>query len=282
MKKLLVHVHVFYTEQWPALYARLASACGGADDLWVTHCGTTPGFSEQVQRDAPAAHVLQVRNVGYDVGPFVEVLKRVNLDAYSFCIKIHSKRDLPEDSMLGGFDVGGSIWREWLLSFLEPQHFARCMQAFEREPALGMVGHHALIWRREPADKKAWRQAVQWLEAAGLPYSAPAYVAGSMFICRAALLAPLIDMLGDVEFEAANQEGVGTLAHAAERLLGFVVAAQGYEVNDVYSSAQARRADRMRGIRRRVARFLYQRKVTRKGKLIIKICRIPIYRSRIK
>lgn len=39
MKPILVHIHVYYTEQWPDLYARIASFLGLDFDVWVTHCG---------------------------------------------------------------------------------------------------------------------------------------------------------------------------------------------------------------------------------------------------
>lgn len=280
MKPVLVHIHVYYTEQWPDLHARLAKLHDFAFDVWVTYCGADCGFEEQVAADAPAAHVLQVANVGYDIAPFVEVLKQVNLEDYSYCIKLHSKRNMPDGSLLGAYDVGGDIWRKLLLSFVEPCNFSRCLAAFKVDATLGMVGHHALIWRREPDDKSAWREAVQLLESTGLPYRNPAFVAGTMFMCRAALLKPLVSILGSAEFEPANREKPTSMAHVAERLLGFVITAQGYSVMDVYTPARERLLRWLRGMGAHLRRFMYQRKVTRKGKLIIKICRIPVYSAK--
>ena len=280
MKPVLVHIHVYYTEQWADLYARLSRLPEIDFDLWVTYCAAGSAFAEQVVADAPAAHVLEVANVGYDIAPFMEVLKRVKLEDYSYCIKLHSKRSMPAGSLLGAYDVGGGVWRELLLSFLAPPNFCRCLETFIADETLGMVGHHALIWRREPDDKVAWRQAVQLLESTDLPYRNSAFVAGSMFMCRAVLLKPLVSILGTAEFEPANRESPTSLAHAAERLLGFVITSQGYSVMDVYTPACDRFLLWMKGLGRHLQRFVYQRKVTRKGKLIIKICRIPVYSAK--
>ena len=279
MKPILVHIHVFYTEQWPDLYALLTSLCEYDFDVWVTHCGNRQDFENLVLSDVSSAHVLQVPNAGYDIGPFVAVLKQVNLVDYSYCIKLHTKRDLPVNSMLGPYDVSGGAWRHCLLSFMKGPGFKMCLESFAADEKLGMVGHHALIWQREPSDKKVWRQAVQLLESAGLRYRNPAYVAGSMFMCRAILLRPLVKILGESCFGTTERKDSSSLAHVAERLLGFVITAQGYTVRDVYTPAKERFVFRLRGMSKQVLRFLYQRKITRKGKLVIKICRIPVYRA---
>lgn len=36
-----------------------------------------------------------VKNLGFDLGPFVHVLNEVNLNDYSYVIKLHTKRDIP-------------------------------------------------------------------------------------------------------------------------------------------------------------------------------------------
>ncbi len=63
-----------------------------------------------------------------------------------------------------------------------------------------------------------------------------------------------------------------TLAHVVERLFGAIVEAGGYEVvgvkHDNYSLWFWWMA---------VKRFLFQKKVTKSGKLMVKICRIPVF-----
>ncbi len=134
--KFLIHIHIFYPEMWEELKQYLNTVSDCSCDIWITMLKGRKELEEQVLRDYPAAHVVQVANVGYDIGPFVEVLKRVNLNDYHFCIKIHSKRDLQPPAHVGLTDVSGSKWRDYLLSFLKPENFRKCIEAFKKNRSL--------------------------------------------------------------------------------------------------------------------------------------------------
>lgn len=109
------------------------------------------------------------------------------------------------------------------------------------------------------------------------------FIAGSMFICRAELLTNFRDTLANVEFEIPSREHPSTLSHAAERLLGHSVTASGFAIRDVYSPGSAKLLFRIKTLSQyalfAIRRFLYQKKSTRKGTTIIKICKIPVFFS---
>lgn len=45
--------------------------------------------------DFKNADFYVVPNLGFDLGPFVYALDKVNLSDYSYVIKLHTKRDIP-------------------------------------------------------------------------------------------------------------------------------------------------------------------------------------------
>lgn len=282
--EFLVHAHVYYAEMWPELSRCLQVISSYPRELWVTLPQQQTDIAQCIKADFPDAHILYVRNVGYDIYPFTEVLQRVELSHYRFCIKIHTKRNLLTQTHVGATDVSGSLWREYLLSFLSPEHFRKCLAAFDRNEKLGMVGHHSLICQEEPADVAAWQQSVQWLAQFGmLSGEMPdglSFVAGSMFMCRAHLLQPVKMILQDKEFEVPSHENPSTLSHCAERLLGHVVGAAGYSIQDVYTKRESRlylelRSRCIYGVQR-MLRFIYHKKITRSRHLLIKFCKIPV------
>lgn len=270
---------------WQELKEHLSCLSAYTCDIWVTLPTGTSSQEHRILSDLPNAHILHVLNRGYDISPFEEVLKRVNLAQYRYCIKLHTKRDMMPPAHIGIVDVSGAKWRNYLLSFMAKDNLARILQAFQYEPALGMVGHHALICKKEPSDSQAWAQSCQWLRIPARPTALPPlkFIAGSMFICRAELLTNFRDTLANVEFEIPSREHPSTLSHAAERFLGHSVTASGFAIRDVYSPGSAKLLFRIKTLSQyalfAIRRFLYQKKSTRKGTTIIKICKIPVFFS---
>lgn len=282
MVDFLVHIHLFYAEMWQELKEHLTCLNSHSSEIWITVPNGSMIQEPHILQDCPGAHILHVDNRGYDIAPFVEVLKRVDLSQFRYCIKLHTKRDMPAPAHVGCVDVSGSKWRHLLLSFLKKDNLALTLQAFDHNEKLGMVGHHALICSKEPDDAQAWEQSKQWIRihAAGNEPRSLNFVAGSMFICRAGLLVPFRDILADAEFEIPSREHPSTISHAAERLLGHIITAAGYDIRDAYTSPSAKFAFWCKTALLCFMQFCYRKKHTKKGYTIIKICKVPVYRSR--
>ena len=286
MVNILVHVHVFYPNMWEEIKEYLKALTNVNLDIWITVPEQNADMKEQILCDFPGGHFLTVDNRGYDIAPFVEVLKRVELAQYHYCIKLHTKRDMPIPAHVGKVDVSGNKWRDLLLAFLKKKNNERILKAFESTPQLGMVGHHALICSKEPNDNQAWSQSLRWIQERFSDSSliSPSFIAGSMFICRAPLMSAFRDILSDTEFERPSREHPSTISHAAERLLGHIITASGHVIRDVFTPPTAKRLLGLKTVflysLHLLLRFCYQKKYTKKGYTIIKICKIPVYRSR--
>lgn len=282
MKPILVHIHIFYPEMWAELKAYLSNLPQSCPfRLFVTLVQHYPELESDVLAFAPDAQIIIVENRGFDVGPFVQVLNSVNLDDYSYCIKLHSKRDMPEWSSIGKVSLAGSLWRDYLLSFLKKENIGRVLHAFEHDPKLGMTGHYRLVFYKCLHDC-VYNQSAELLKKVGLPVKNFAYVIGTMFMCRAALMKPIQQMGFTMQdFDPPDRRHPEALAYTLEGLLGWVVTAQGYELRDCFTPHWKLR--RFLGAVVGVpASFVYSNKITSSGRHIVKICKIPVYISKKK
>lgn len=281
MKPILIHIHLYYGDMWPELRTRLENilSLNHKTALIVTLPQSDSMLTQEIEAQYPDAGIVKVPNRGYDIAPFLEVLQSVNLDDFSYVIKLHTKRDMPGDAFLKPmpYNYGGSRWREYLLNFCRQEHLPRIMQRFAQESDLGMVADYRLIrGTREPRFVKPLGEL---LTRAGLQNKGYQYVMGSMFICRASLLAPL-QKLGfcAADFPAADEAHSENLSHVLERFLGLAVLAQGYRIADVFSGKWEQST--FRRLLLRIWLFIYSSKRKSSGGRVIKILKVPVYSSK--
>ena len=280
MKPILVHCHIFYPELWAELKSRLLNIRPYAFDLFVTMVEDHKEIVADILKNFPEARIEIVANRGYDVAPFVHILRSVCLDDYSLVVKVHTKRDMPTGSLLGTVNVGGNRWRQYALSFLKtPQVFDKCVKAFDCNSKLGMVANAHLILKKDTNAESADKAADMLNDLEITKTSRTSFVAGTMFMVRASIMAPLQSLkadMADIPDDRHQQMGV---AHAMERLFGGLVWAQGYEIADVYSSFPM--TGHFWDILRKVSMFFFKRKVDKNGRYTIRICRIPVYSRKL-
>ena len=278
LKPILVHVHVFYPYLWGELKICVQQIpC--EFELFVTLSEQSAKISNDIKKSFPNANIKVVKNLGYDVGPFIELLSNIDLANYSFILKLHTKRDMPKGAKLKYFDVSGSKWREYaLLSFKTKRNFEKCINAFLKNKKLGMITNYHLILSKEYFDKRAAKEAEEYAKVLGFKTNKYSFVAGTIFFCKAELFKPIQKLNFKIEdFEMPDQEHKNSsLAHVMERLFGLLVVNQGYKIKDVLSIYN--------GIFNRIflniLNFIFSKKINSNGKLRIKICRIPVYNKR--
>lgn len=275
MKPILVHVHIYYPEMWKELKSYLENLAAYPYDLHVTFVENHQNIIEDIKLFKPNAKVEIVENRGFDVGPFIHVLNQVNLDDYSYLIKLHTKRDMFVGCTYNhSINVSGNRWRKYLLSFLEKKNIQKCIDNLEYNKKLGMSGNFRLIVKKETFDEKALKECEKYLSKVDLKIKKFAYIGGTMFIARAQLFNVIKNMNLELsDFDIPTRKVVTTKAHIFERLLGLIIEAQDCQVKDVYTSKLKQFLVRFYAP---IGLFLYRKKVTSKGKVIIKICKIPV------
>lgn len=247
MKKFLVIAHVYYHEMWSILDNCIQNLPKDSFDLIVTTTSNIDSLATNVRKHYPLARVELCENRGYDIWPFIKVLKSVNLDEYEFVVKIHTKRDMGKVVAIidNRYFFKGSSWRDMLLSFLSSkENFDKCLEAF-KDPTVGMINNHRLFDRtRGTTDNPhlvyCLNEARKLLSEVGInakPYDEVEYVAGTMFISRAAIFKTLQQMNFDVnQFGVVNRKNENDLAHVSERLFGWLVTSQCYCLTDPYNT----------------------------------------------
>ena len=247
MKKFLVIAHVYYHDLWYLLDRCIQNLPKDSFDLIVTTTSNIEELSSKVKEHSPNAKVELCENRGYDIWPFIKVLKSVKLDEYEFLIKLHTKRDMGKIVVIidNKYFFRGQYWRNMLLSFISSkENFDKSLEAF-KDPSVGMINNHRLFDRtRETTDNPhlvyCLNESRKLLSEVGIsakPCDEVKYVAGTMFICRAAIFKPLQEMNFDVNrFAVVNRKNENDLAHVMERVFGWLVTSQGYSITDPYST----------------------------------------------
>ncbi len=282
MKPLLVHVHLFYPEVWPELCRCVQNVAPLPMELYVTMTAPHPELEAEVRHCFPDAHVLLVENRGYDIAPFLHVLGQVNLDDYSYVVKLHSKR---EEKLSDFRRMRGSAWRDYLLSFLSSrERFSRVLAAFEKHEHLGMHADYHVVVRRDLWDGVSMGKVKAWLASHQLPQQPFSFVAGTMFVARAALMKQIICYPWSADEFSDAHEHVSSHAHVYERLLGYFICHQGYEVRDALACgapvALIQLRDWWQYVWRIIGPFFYHVRYTSSGRKIIRVLRVPVYFGR--
>lgn len=278
-KHILVHLHLYYINQLDEILARLQNLQELKFDLYVTMIEKSPAAEQKIKQFKPDAHILQLENKGYDIGPFMEVLHSLDLDKYNYLLKIHTKGTTAQNyTRINGKRLNNKLWNRLLfdaLLFSEEQVHNNLRQLANAD--IGMLSSAYLI----TDDKKLYEQFLpqinEILQAESLPQvDTFSFVAGTMFWAKASLFKPLQKYrLADFPVTDGKIKE-GTLAHCFERLFGAVAQAQGLKLYGVKSSKVG-----FTFALNEFKRFLFYKKHTQSGKLLVKICKIPIWTQKI-
>jgi len=282
VKPIAVHLHLYYTDMWEELASQLQNIENTPYELFVTLVEDNPDLSDKIQQFHSPSHISVVKNMGYDVGPFMEFLNSINLDKYDYILKLHSKRPSNgTDTKLKGLPVNRYYWKVLLSEALIgcPKIWQNNLQKMNSEKKLGMIASPHLIKKIDKTDKELIPAIKNNLQKLKLPIIENfSFVAGTMFIVRSHLLKPLQHQYTIDDFQQTDgQVKDGTLAHVLERLFGGIVYAQDYKIKGFHYNYKFV----LNALVKITLRFIYQKKITKSNKLIIKVCKLPIYQSTI-
>ena len=246
MKKFLFIVHIYYKEQIKELSSLISNLCLEEDeyDIYITSTNETV-LEDELNIIFHNAVIIRCKNIGYDLWPFFYVLKNVDIADYCYLVKVHTKRNLGYKIVHidKKFYFWGWQWKRLLLSFLSRNNFNKSIRAFENDPNLGMVNSYILIDKCFSDEeqfhfKYCFDKVNLILEKLGFNSQDPIrYIAGTMFICRADLFCPLKNLdYTESDFNNVDRNNENDLPHVLERLFGAVITAQGFKIEDPYTS----------------------------------------------
>lgn len=297
MKKFLVIVHIYYIDQVEEL-SNLIKALNFKDDEYDLFVSISEDklADLDINKYFLGAKVILSKNVGYDIWPFLNVIQHVELNNYKYLIKLHTKRNLGYKIVYIAkkYFFWGWQWRRALLSFIRRNHFVKTIEAFEKKPDLGMVNSYMLIDECYASEdlfhyKFCFDEVNRILKKLDFKFQNPIrYIAGTMFICRANLLSPLKKLsYSDADFCNVDRNNENDLPHILERLFGAVVTAQGYTIDDPFTSLPSKVLNsaigfliwlNMHRLVRKTSRFLFRVDFDKtNNKKIIKIFKIKVF-----
>lgn len=233
--RLLVHVHLYYRDQLDVMLKALRSIHGCQTDIFFTMVERDTEAERLIRREWEKAEILVLPNVGYDVFPFLHVLKQVRLSNYDFVLKIHTKNArMPGQDEVYGIKVPGYCWRDELIGSLlgSKEIFAKNLTRLREEADVGCIGAGKFIFSTEENREEKNYSLPDWRAKCGLT-GGTRYVGGSMFLARAYPFERLKGLnMQPKDFEAPQ---MGTKdhknkAHIFERLLGLVIENEGFEI----------------------------------------------------
>lgn len=280
--RTLVVVHVFYPERWSELAERIRNIASWRD-LVITY--VDEAAVREARADFPEAEFLQVENRGWDVWPFLQVIRAADLDKYDRVVKLHTKRDVPVEWCCNDAWLGGRRWRERLLGFLADARAWRRTLRRLADPKVGMVADRQVVFTGNAQSDDAGiydRAVAEMREATGVAVTGGRYVAGTMFAVKpAALRALLAREFSAGQFEKPVPGENFTYAHVLERMFGVAVSAAGMRVEAFNGSVTFRRLYYDRRSRLgAVVRFFWTWRI-KYGELTVKVFKLKVFRRRL-
>ncbi len=225
-----VAIHAFYPDLLDDILARLALTeipvkLYVTAPLHAAHC-----VRSKLEAQAHPFSLFQTDNRGRDIAPFLVSLSALVRDGAPLLLKIHTKAS--------EHLANGARWRQHLLdTLLSGGAPERALEAFSQDPALGLLAPdgHVLAFddflgtNAAPVTNLMHRLGIRQSDSEDV-----GFVAGSMFYARPIVFDRLIKSgLSAHDFSMERGEKDGTLAHAAERVVGLLVKQSGLRLSEI-------------------------------------------------
>lgn len=235
--KLLVHLHVYYHDQVEYFARKLRNISGCEWSLFVTMSVQDPVTVSMLKEVKPDAVFLQTDNVGYDIWPFISVVKSVRLEDYDLVMKLHTKGLSPIN--IHHVRLDGYGWRNALTEALlkDEGRFRRIISIFLTSPGTGLMCSDIFLMLPLPWTDEDSPALDKELSRIGLDVKDRHFCVGTMFIARASCYRFLqeADITEDMFPREQMSHSGGTLAHVYERILSMAPSAYGLKARGLVS-----------------------------------------------
>ena len=236
---IAIVIHLYYHDLWEKELQAYLSKIDIAYDLYIT---VPQGRSDeeilQLFHAQPNAHIYMTENRGRDVLPFLQIMKLIGVENYTYICKMHSKKT--GDSALG------NVWRKLLYYDLigSNQTVEEIVNLFESDENIGVITGKNTILDSERYTYGNDDKISKLARDANIIYDKYYYfAAGTMFWTRSELLLPIVNLFeaDKLAFEEESGQKDDTLAHAIERFFGII--AHAYDKQIVESPARYSKLD---------------------------------------
>ena len=272
--KCAVIIHIFYYDIADELAEAVKNICDVEKDIFLTVSESIRDRTDEIAKKFPSARINIVKNVGYDIWPFLFILNQLELDQYDLIVKLHTKRNMPEATFLKKTHIPYSLWRRKLLGFTDTKDaFRMSLQILEKKNIGVVLGSGCLLNEQYDDSKQLYSFIKKLMNELLLSYDSRfQFVAGCMFVGKAFLFQYLQNRFAEKDFREADRlHKKEELPHVLERILGYIVGTQGYDLvnhNEKDVNYEACLAN--------LKYFLYRKKYT-SGHVITRVFGVPVF-----
>lgn len=235
--RLLVVLHAYYHEKVDYFIEKLRNINGCQWDVVVTYVTSSEETEKKMRELNPSARFYQVANSGYDILPFIEVLKKVNLEDYDYVLKLHTKRDLSHKIYINSVNLFGSAWRDYLVDSLlkSPRRFRKNLNRLRANRKVGMLCSYEMYKELDLVLPEDTFDLENEAKRIGLRLGCTTFCAGSIFMAKADALKRLltIEFASDAWSHVPKSNSNGSMAHVYERMICYIVRDAGYVIKAV-------------------------------------------------
>jgi lipopolysaccharide biosynthesis protein len=186
----------------------------------------------------PGAAIIITPNKGKDIGgklALIDLFLNMN-DEAEYLLLLHDKMS-PHTSM-------GNEWRKKLLAIIQDENIHRTLQEFGTDPKLGLIGSKDMLMNEYDAQRDEFSCTssiiLKQLKKEFLfSCSDHRFIGGTMFWIRAKLYRDFfgryhpLSIRGKLETGNVMDHETGTITHAWERMLSWIILNQGYAMKGI-------------------------------------------------
>lgn len=221
--KILVHLHLYYHNQLNFMLKKLSNVCNCDWDLYVTTCEINDKICRRIKKLKPDANIVLVKNIGYDIWPFIQILNKINLSDYDFVLKLHTKNYRKTNQYFGK----GYSWRDYLIYPLlsNKKTFSDNINLLMSDKTIGLLASETILTQMNSEYSEDNELFEEVCQKYNLKVTKGNFVAGTMFIIKAKCLEVIKNLnLSENDFpDKQCTKGMQTIAHVIERLFARIV-----------------------------------------------------------
>jgi len=239
MTGLTLFIHLYYPGSWQTLEKKCSGAFRQARQIILTACHddvldetlSSTGHFHNIIR-------LKVPNKGKDIGG-----KLIALCYYLRCCQKTTYIGMLHDKV-SPQTINASYWSDTLYSPFSEQGLRKVLQKLDNDSRIGVVGARKFLKNEfdhgkssfETTNDSLLQDLIKEYDLHSKRYD---FIAGTIFVCRSAIMEDFFSRHPALEARASLEEGnvmdlqYGTYTHSWERLFCFIAEHQGYTIEGI-------------------------------------------------
>ena len=234
--KILVHLHLYYVYAWTEIKEFLDNLSCYTYDLIVTYPEVS--FNEEIinsiKKYKKNVQIICVENRGFDIGPFIGILKNVNLNKYDIVYHLHTKSIAGKGRLTYGRLFKGKSWFHQCFSgTLGVFNVHKGIDILLNSSQYGIIAAKNLMFTDTPE-----RRNLVCEYAKRLGINVPenyVFIGGSCFGIKANALKNIQKLNFSIDSFQPSRRYIFTLAHAMERIIFIIALNNGIKIKGLHT-----------------------------------------------